>query len=200
MVALLQPTIAIPSLILVLLLFGYLGVPLWLWSLLAAVALLVFNAPLWAWAIFGVLALILNVPQTRLWLVTSVIFKSIKALKLLPTISDTERAAIEAGTVWVDGEFFSGKPDFQRINQEPYPQLAPEIQAFIDGPVEQVCRLATDWEIHSRKDLPPELWVHSPDGQNSHGKDSAKRLGNRYVSSSRCDAKILDQMRSHRTG
>ncbi|MGH2413971.1 MAG: acyl-CoA dehydrogenase, partial [Microcystaceae cyanobacterium] len=77
---------------------------------------------------------------------------------LLPTISETERAAIEAGTVWVDGEFFSGAPNFKRLNSEVYPQLSADIQAFLDGPVEQVCSMVNDWEIHSRKDLPPEVW------------------------------------------
>lgn len=158
MLTLLQATIAIPSLILLLLLFAYLGVPLWLWSLYFVAVLWVFNAPLWVWIIFGVLAVIFNVPQLRRGLVTTSIVKSIKALKLLPTISDTEQAALEAGTVWVDGEFFSGKPNFHRMLQEPLPQLTPEIQAFLDGPVEQVCSMATDWEIHSRKDLPPQVW------------------------------------------
>jgi acyl-CoA dehydrogenase len=92
--------------------------------------------------------------------VTSSIIHSIKALNLLPTISDTERLAIEAGTVWVDGEFFSGQPDFQQIKCEPYPQVMPELQAFLDGPVEQVCQMVSDWEIYRRKDLPPEVWEY----------------------------------------
>ena len=154
----LEPTIAIPSFVLLLILFGYIGVPLWFWSLYVATILWAFLAPIWLWVVFGIVALVLNIPQLRQRLITSLIIKSIKALKLLPKISDTERAAIEAGTVWVDGEFFSGKPNFGRINSEPYPQLTPEIQAFLDGPVEQVCRMATDWEIYCRKDLPPEVW------------------------------------------
>ena len=154
----LELTIAIPSFVLLLILFGYIGVPLWLWSLYVATILWAFLAPIWLWVVFGIVALVLNIPQLRQRLITSLIIKSIKALKLLPKISDTERAAIEAGTVWVDGEFFSGKPNFERINSEPYPQLTPEIQAFLDGPVEQVCRMATDWEIYCHKDLPPEVW------------------------------------------
>ncbi len=153
-----EPTIAIPSFVFLFILFGYIGVPLWLWSLYVATILWAFLAPIWLWVVFGILALVLNIPQLRQRLITSLIIKSIKALRLLPKISDTERAAIEAGTVWVDGEFFSGKPNFGRINNEPYPQLTSEIQAFLDGPVEQVCRMATDWEIYCRKDLPPEVW------------------------------------------
>lgn len=154
----LHPAIVASPLIFLLLLLGYLGVPLWMWSLYFAAVLTVGKAPIWVWVLFGMIAVVLNVPMLRRSLVTSPILHGIKALNLLPQISDTERAAIEAGTVWVDGEFFSGKPDFQRIISEPYPQITPELQAFLDGPVEQVCRMASDWEIYCRKDLPPEVW------------------------------------------
>lgn len=104
------------------------------------------------------IALIVLIPGLRRSLITAPLIRLIKALNLLPKISDTEREAIDAGTVWVEGEFFSGNPDFQRMNQEPYPQLAQEIRAFLDGPVERVCQMATDWEIYSRKDLPAAVW------------------------------------------
>jgi acyl-CoA dehydrogenase len=80
------------------------------------------------------------------------------ARQRLPKISDTERAAIEAGQVWVEGEFFTGRLNWQRLLEEPYPQVPAEVQAFLDGPVEQVCQMATDWEIYQRKDLPPAVW------------------------------------------
>ena len=102
---------------------GYLGVPLWLWSLYAAAVLGVCQAPFWVWIVFGVTALIFNVPQLRQRLITRYLVKAIAALKLLPKISDTEREAIEAGNVWVEGEFFSGKPNFQRLLSEPYPLI-----------------------------------------------------------------------------
>lgn len=142
-----------------LLLLGYIGVPLWCWSLYFAAVLLVGNVPVWVWVLFSVVTVVLNVPTLRRTLVTSAMIRGIKALNLLPKISDTEREAIEAGTVWVDGEFFSGKPNFQRFNSE-YPQVTPELQAFLDGPVEQVCRMASDWEIYCRHDLPPEVWEY----------------------------------------
>jgi acyl-CoA dehydrogenase len=154
----LHPAIVIPSLVFLFFLLGYIGVPLWMWSLYFALELAVCNAPIWGWVLFGVVAVIFNIPIVRKAVITAPLMKGIKALNLLPKISDTERAAIEAGSVWVDGEFFSGKPDFQRIESEPYPQVTPELQAFLDGPVEQVCRMASDWEIYQRKDLPPEVW------------------------------------------
>lgn len=143
-----------------LLLLGYIGVPMWMWSFYLAAVLAAWNAPIWAWVLFGTVAVVLNVPRLRQVIVTSPIMYGIKALNILPTISDTERAAIEAGTVWVDGEFFSGRPDFQRINSEPYPQVTPELQEFLNGPVEQVCHMVSDWEIYRRKDLPPEVWEY----------------------------------------
>lgn len=158
MANLFHPAIVISTLIFILLLLGYIGVPLWIWSLYFTAMLAVGNAPIWVWVLFGIVAVVLNVPMLRQALVTSPMIRGIKTLNLLPKISDTERAAIVAGTVWVDGEFFSGKPNFQRINSEPYPQVTPELQAFLDGPVEHVCSMASDWEIYCRKDLPPEVW------------------------------------------
>ncbi|KOP27706.1 acyl-CoA dehydrogenase [Hapalosiphon sp. MRB220] len=131
-----------------------------MWSLYFAGLLVFFHAPIWIWLIFGAIAVVLNVPMLRRSIITSALMRGIKKLKLLPKISDTERAAIEAGTVWVDSEFFSGKPDFQRINSEPYPQVSSELQAFLDYQVEQVCQMASDWEIYRRKDLPPEVWEY----------------------------------------
>nr|WP_290225891.1 acyl-CoA dehydrogenase [Trichocoleus desertorum] len=142
------------------LILGYTGVPLWAWSLYTAGVLAAVQAPTWLWVGFGIVALVLNLPLLRRSLLTAPLMQAIQSLKLLPSISDTERAAIEAGTVWVDGEFFSGAPDLKRMNSEPYPELSAEAQAFLDGPVEQVCRMATDWEINRRKDLPPEVWSY----------------------------------------
>lgn len=150
--------IAIPLLILAFFILGYVGIPRWTWTIYAAAVLSIAHTPIWLWTIFGLVALVLNVPKLRQILLTSQIVKAVKTLKLLPNISETEKAAIEAGTVWVDGEFFSGKPNFQHILNESYPQVTPEIQAFLDGPVEQVCRMASDWEIYQRKDIPPEVW------------------------------------------
>jgi acyl-CoA dehydrogenase len=150
--------ITFPILFAALLLLGYLGAHLWQWTLYAAIALLILHAPVWILGIYGMLALIFNVPFLRRQHATKPIMQTIVALKLLPNISATEQAAIESGTVWVEGEFFSGKPDFQRINHESYPSLDLEAQSFLDIAVETACTMATDWEIHRRKDMPPALW------------------------------------------
>ncbi|AUZ03964.2 acyl-CoA dehydrogenase [Vitreoscilla sp. C1] len=79
--------------------------------------------------------------------------------KVTPPMSETEQEAINAGTVWWDGELFSGKPDYQKLLNYPNPQLTAEEQAFIDGPVEVLCNMLNDWQInHELKDLPQEAW------------------------------------------
>ncbi|MEO8558045.1 MAG: acyl-CoA dehydrogenase [Rhodospirillales bacterium] len=80
--------------------------------------------------------------------------------KALPPMSDTEREAIEAGTVWFDRELFSGNPNWAVLRDHPPAKLTDEEQAFIDGPVEQLCRMVDDWTInHTLHDLPPEAWA-----------------------------------------
>src|SRR3954470_22465651 len=77
---------------------------------------------------------------------------------LIPRISETERQALEAGTVWVDGELFSGRPDFRRMLAEPYPELTARERAFLDGPVEEVCRKVDEWRLWQTRELPEEVW------------------------------------------
>jgi acyl-CoA dehydrogenase len=150
--------ISLPIVILFFVGLGYWGVPLWVWSIYLAAILISFQTPLWLWGIVGAIAVLLNISPLRRRLITAPIAQAIRAFHLLPSISETERAAIEAGTVWIEGEFFSGAPNLTRLMAEPYPELTPEIQAFLDGPVEQVCRMVSDWEIYRRKDLPPAVW------------------------------------------
>jgi acyl-CoA dehydrogenase len=78
---------------------------------------------------------------------------------LMPPISDTEREALEAGTVWWDAELFSGRPDWKKLLSIPPPALTTEEQAFLDGPVQDLCRMLEDWQINEElHDLPPEVW------------------------------------------
>jgi acyl-CoA dehydrogenase len=79
--------------------------------------------------------------------------------KVLPAMSDTEREALEAGSVWWDADLFSGNPDWGKLLAYPAAKLTPEEQAFVDGPVEQLCAMLDEWDInHERMDLPPEVW------------------------------------------
>lgn len=108
----------------------------------------------------GVVGAILGTPRYRRTLVSKPIMDGMKAMGLLPKISETERTAIEAGSVWVDGELFSGRPDFRRLLSEPYPGLTPEEQTFLDGPAEELCRLVDDWEVWQRRGLSDAAWAY----------------------------------------
>lgn len=77
---------------------------------------------------------------------------------VLPEISQTEQEAIDAGTVWWDGELFSGNPDWNKLLSLPKPKLTEEEQAFIDGPVKDLCAMADKWDInHNIAVIPPEI-------------------------------------------
>jgi acyl-CoA dehydrogenase len=92
----------------------------------------------------------------REWL-TRPIFKW--ARRVLPSLSATEREAIEAGDVWWDADLFSGDPDWAKLLATPPAALSAEEQAFLDGPVEELCEMLDDWTITwELRDLPPEVW------------------------------------------
>ena len=145
---------AVVGVLLVLAVLGFTGARLWIWTVAGAVALYGFGAPVWLWGVYVVPVLLFNVPPIRRALISAPLMKMVKAAGLLPRISQTEQTAIEAGTVWIEGELFSGKPDFKRILNEPYPDLTEEEQAFLDGPVEELCRVTNDWEVWKNRKLP----------------------------------------------
>ncbi|SHE63918.1 acyl-CoA dehydrogenase [Microbulbifer donghaiensis] len=79
--------------------------------------------------------------------------------KVLPPISDTEREAMEAGEVWWDAQLLSGKPDWEQLLNMGPPSLSEEEQAFVDGPVEELCRIVDDWQISFEdRCIPKAVW------------------------------------------
>src|SRR5579863_2105477 len=100
---------------------------------------------------------LLNVRPLRKSLITRPFMAAY--LRLLPRMSQTEKEALEAGTVWWDGELFTGAPRWEKLLKARPPQLSAEEQAFLDGPCEELCRMLDEWHItHERADLPPEAW------------------------------------------
>ncbi len=78
---------------------------------------------------------------------------------VLPTMSETEREALEAGTIWWDAELLRGDPDFSKLLSTPVQKLSAEEQAFLDGPTEKLCRLIDDWKMtFEDRDIPKEIW------------------------------------------
>ncbi|MFJ1302111.1 acyl-CoA dehydrogenase [Pseudomonadota bacterium AL_CKDN230030165-1A_HGKHYDSX7] len=107
--------------------------------------------------LFLLVTLVFIVAPIRRALLTTPILAAYR--KALPQMSDTERDALEAGTVWWEGELFSGKPRWDRMLAFPRPRLSAEEQAFLDGPTRAVCEMVSDWNItQERYDLPPEVW------------------------------------------
>jgi acyl-CoA dehydrogenase len=109
------------------------------------------------WVVLIAMALLLNPTPLRRALVSRPLLGLFR--KILPQMSETERDAIAAGTVWWDAELFSGKPDWGKLLAYPKPQLSADERAFLAGPVEELCRMVSDWEItHELHDLPPRVW------------------------------------------
>ncbi|OGA25332.1 MAG: acyl-CoA dehydrogenase [Betaproteobacteria bacterium RIFCSPLOWO2_02_FULL_67_26] len=108
-------------------------------------------------AVFAVLAALLFPWAVRRAVVSRPLLNLFR--RILPAMSQTEQDAIEAGTVWWDGELFSGDPDWSKLLAYPKPTLTAEEQAFLEGPVEELCGMVSDWEItHELNDLPPRVW------------------------------------------
>jgi len=106
----------------------------------------------------GCLMVLLNLKPLRIALFSGPFLR--KYRRLLPSMSATEREALDAGTVWWDGELFTGGPDWPKLMSAKPPALSAEEQAFLDGPCDELCAMLDDWDItHRRADLPPEVWA-----------------------------------------
>jgi acyl-CoA dehydrogenase len=146
------------------LILAYRRASLWLSSGLLGLLLAAYLAfaaqPEWLKLVVSVpyaLLLLMNVRPLRVRLVTRPFLRSYR--RLLPPMSATEREALDAGTVWWDGELFSGGPDWRKLMSAKTPALTPREQAFLDGPCEQLCAMLDDWDVtHVRADLPPKVW------------------------------------------
>ncbi|MEO1709089.1 MAG: acyl-CoA dehydrogenase [Pseudomonadota bacterium] len=160
----------------------------------AVTALAMARAPLWAWAagfavaVFGwqgglfhgalaapemstgavlawvpvVLLAFLSIPSVRRALIVKPAFGMVK--RILPPVSETEQAALDAGTVGFDAELFGGRPDWEKLRSVPPITLTDEEQAFLDGPTEELCRMIDDWKIRfEQKEVPEDIWQYVKD-------------------------------------
>ena len=139
---------------------AYTGAPLWIWAIAGYLGLAGLEAPNWIFIAYTAFVLLFNIKPIRRNLLSAPIMKLLDVLNFLPTISETEQTAIDAGTVWVDGELFSGKPNFKRILQEPYPELTKDEQDFLDNQVEALCGMVNDWDVFVKKDFNEEAWEY----------------------------------------
>lgn len=138
--------------------------PLWLAAGTATLGLVATVALAASWPVVVIYTIaaatlvLLSLTPLRRALVSKPLFGWFKGV--LPAMSETEKEALDAGTVWWDAELFSGKPNWKTLFDVPRPQLTDEERAFVDGPVETLCDMLDDWQINRElKDLPPEAWA-----------------------------------------
>lgn len=144
---------------------------LWMWALFAAAAVFVWQSGLLhgtlqmpspgllgllAWLPAVILG-VLSIPTVHRKFVTDPAFRTVKGI--LPKVSDTEQAALDAGTVGFDAELFSGTPDWDKLRAVPPIVLTEEEQAFLDGPTEELCRMIDDWSVRfEQNEISEEIW------------------------------------------
>lgn len=144
--------------------FLFLGRGYWAWVGAAALALggwyfLGSPPPLLFWILLGVisfLALLFGWRPLRRRILTRFLMAPFGAM--LPRMGETERIALEAGTVWWDAELFSGKPDWEKLLNFKFQELSEKEKQFLGGPVEEFCRRLDDWQVTQDRDLPPWAW------------------------------------------
>lgn len=131
-------------------------------GIIVAIVTVIVTAIISPWSlILGVpialLCLVLLIAPIRKALMTKPVYKSLGGA--MPSMSDTEREALDAGTSWWEKELFMGAPDWKTFAEYPYPQLSEEEQSFIDNEVETLCAMLDEWQIqHEDKELSAEAW------------------------------------------
>ena len=110
-----------------------------------------------SWLLFAVIMLPVNLDNIRLQFISMPLLAIFK--KIMPQMSDTEQQAIDAGTTWFEGELFRGNPSWTKLHNYPQPRLSAQEKTFLEGPVEELCAMVSDWQVtHQLADLPPEVW------------------------------------------
>jgi acyl-CoA dehydrogenase len=142
------------------------GRPYWAWVTVGACLLAlwraggVFNEIVFALVagLFVLAVLVGGIGVLRRMLVTPFVMPIVA--RVLPKMSDTERAALEAGTVWWDGDLFSGAPDWRKLLAFKARDLDTREAAFLAGPLDDLCRMLDDHAVTEHGDLPPQVWDH----------------------------------------
>jgi acyl-CoA dehydrogenase len=146
------------------LLLLYIGRAYWAWVSAAAIFLIAWgisasptSSPvLFTAVLVAVAAAIFGIPAIRRPLLSTHLMRV--ARESMPRMSDSERIAIAAGTVWWDGDLFSGRPDWRKLLDFKSRRLSEREQAFLEEPVDELCRLIDDWQISQDRRLPQEVW------------------------------------------
>lgn len=146
-------------LLLIILGFGFFSFPLYSYFIAVGLySVIFFDVGALFWTIFALLAVVLLLPSFRIKLISSKLVNFINKNGLLPKISQTEQAALQAGTNWVEADFFKAEVNFKAINAQKVTTLTQEEQSFLDNEVNELCNMTSDWEIFQNRDLSPEVW------------------------------------------
>lgn len=144
---------------------AYFRTNLMTWTAVTAAVLLVatvhsstgFLSALALWVVFAAIAVPLNHVPTRRQYISRGLLKFFQ--KAVPKLSETEQTALEAGTVGWEGDLFAGRPEASNLRRIQSPELTGHEKEFLDGPVQEVCRMVDDWKItHEDGDMSPEVW------------------------------------------
>ena len=143
---------------------AYRRAPLFLWAAVGVLWLSGFalaggwglGLTLFAMAAFAALCAIFLLDPVRKAHITAPILKTFR--KALPSMSQTEKDALEAGTVWWEGQLFAGHPDWHRMLAYPWPTLTDAEQRFLDVDTSELCRLTDEWTTSQKQDLPMAVW------------------------------------------
>lgn len=146
-------------LLLIVLGFGFFSFPLYSYFIaIGLYSVIFFEVGTLFWVIFALLAFVFLSPSVRIKLISSKLVNFINKNGLLPKISQTEQAALQAGTNWVEADFFKAEVNFKAINAQKVTTLTQEEQNFLDNEVNELCNMTTDWEIFQNRDLSPQVW------------------------------------------
>jgi len=142
----------------------YVNAAVWVWTTGISLALLLLTffgklsllVLIPCWLIFLAIAAFANLKKQRVQYFTRPLVKKLQ--KTMPTISTTEKEAIDAGDVWWEKDLFCGRPKWKKLLGMPAPKLTAEEQNFIDNQVTTLCEMLDDWQVSQDHDLPKEAW------------------------------------------
>lgn len=137
---------------------GYFGAPIWLWAAGLGGLLAILSAPMIITVIVVLGIGLFAIPPIRKAIFSKLAMDILQKLGAAPTISETEKVAIEAGDTWIEKDLFGGKVNFNKIHDQPWERLTDPEQQFVDTKVAELCALVNDWSVYEDRDLPPQVW------------------------------------------
>ena len=89
-------------------------------------------------------------------IVSGYAFRIIK--RILPKISATEKAALNSGSVSIDGDIFSGYLDINKLVKKYDAKLKDQENAFLNKETNELCEMIDNDKIEKNQDLSIDVW------------------------------------------